>query len=186
MRRGTHVAMQRQTKVAAYLLINEDKIVRQAIAPTIQPTGFKTKGHKPTIDLMIVRELAAIGCTHVEIAKVLGCSANAIEQLNNESPFFAMALEQGEGELKSSLRRKQIAVAMEGNPSMLIWLGKQYLGQVDKREIESKAEINIMVQRAQEELKQIPREQLLEAQRLLSMPVVEQVKESATVAGDAE
>ena len=28
-----------------------------------------------------------------------------------------------------SLRRKQMEVAMAGTPSMLIWLGKQWLGQ---------------------------------------------------------
>ena len=33
---------------------------------------------------------------------------------------------------KSSLRRQQFALAMKGNAAMLIWLGKQYLGQADK------------------------------------------------------
>jgi hypothetical protein len=33
------------------------------------------------------------------------------------------------------LRAKQFEVAMAGNVTMLIWLGKQYLGQTDKAEI---------------------------------------------------
>ena len=33
---------------------------------------------------------------------------------------------------KASLRRKQYEVAMGGNCTMLVWLGKQYLGQTDK------------------------------------------------------
>ena len=33
-----------------------------------------------------------------------------------------------------SLRRKQFEVANNGNVTMLIWLGKQYLGQSDKTE----------------------------------------------------
>jgi hypothetical protein len=33
---------------------------------------------------------------------------------------------------KASLRRTQIAVAQQGNPTMLIWLGKQMLNQKDK------------------------------------------------------
>jgi len=37
--------------------------------------------------------------------------------------------------LQMSLRRKQIEVALKGNVSMLIWLGKQMLGQMDKQEL---------------------------------------------------
>jgi hypothetical protein len=35
----------------------------------------------------------------------------------------------------ASLRRKQFEAAMNGNTTILIWLGKQYLGQRDKREM---------------------------------------------------
>ena len=33
------------------------------------------------------------------------------------------------------LRKKQFEMAMDGNVQMLIWLGKQYLGQKDKPEV---------------------------------------------------
>lgn len=33
---------------------------------------------------------------------------------------------------KKALEEKQYEVAMEGNVQMLIWLGKQHLGQTDK------------------------------------------------------
>ena len=36
------------------------------------------------------------------------------------------------GQLKVSLRRQQIELAKTGNPTMLIWLGKQLLEQRDK------------------------------------------------------
>ena len=39
---------------------------------------------------------------------------------------------------KISLRRYQFRQAEKGNASLLIWLGKQYLGQTDKQEIDSK------------------------------------------------
>ena len=39
-------------------------------------------------------------------------------------------------EEKIALREKQIEMAMQGNVQMLIWLGKQYLGQLDKQEVE--------------------------------------------------
>ena len=35
---------------------------------------------------------------------------------------------------KISLRRKQMQIAMAGNVTMLIWCGKQFLGQKDKHE----------------------------------------------------
>ena len=36
---------------------------------------------------------------------------------------------------KASLRRRQHQAAMDGNPALLIWLGKQRLRQTDKQEI---------------------------------------------------
>lgn len=37
---------------------------------------------------------------------------------------------------KASLRRMQFKTAQAGNTTMQIWLGKQYLGQKDKQELE--------------------------------------------------
>ncbi len=172
---GHRAALTRPKKLDMFLLLHEEKFVRGAMVPAEErSSGLKTKAHRPTIDLMQVREMASLGLTHAEMCKVIGCSTSHFTALLDHKPALAIAIEQGEGSLRQSLRKAQIQTAIEDrNPSMLIWLGKQYLGQVDKREIESKGEINIMVQRAQEELKSIPREQLLEAQRLLSMKVVE-------------
>jgi len=50
------------------------------------------------------------------------------------------------GGAKFKLAQKQFEVAMSGNPSMLIWLGKQLLGQSDKNDLSidaSKIEIKI-------------------------------------------
>lgn len=44
---------------------------------------------------------------------------------------------------KTSLRRAQFELAMKGNPTMLIWLGKQYLGQNEHTEVKFNAsEVN--------------------------------------------
>jgi hypothetical protein len=40
--------------------------------------------------------------------------------------------------MRINLMKKQYDVAMQGNVSMLIWLGKQYLKQSDKQEIVAK------------------------------------------------
>ena len=56
-----------------------------------------------------------------------------------------------------------------------MWLGKQCLGQADKHEQNNKTEINVTVQRATEELRNIPRGQLLEALRSMEQPAIETI-----------
>lgn len=80
---------------------------------------------KLNIDPEEVYKLARIGCKTSEIADWFGCSRDTIENR------FSAELTKGWESLKHSLRRKQIDVAMRGNAVMLIWLGKQMLGQVD-------------------------------------------------------
>lgn len=76
-----------------------------------------------------VRKLAGIGCTNVEIADIVGCSHDTLARR------FKDELADGRSHGKASLRRKQWNVALSGNVTMLIWLGKQILGQSDKQEI---------------------------------------------------
>jgi len=42
--------------------------------------------------------------------------------------------------MRVNLRKKQYDVAMAGNVSMLIWLGKNELNQTDRQEVEQKTE----------------------------------------------
>lgn len=78
--------------------------------------------------------------THAEMAVGLDVHVETISlRLNPESeyydPKFSEAVEKGKEKGKSMLRQKQYDLAMEGNPTMLIWLGKQVLGQRDRHEI---------------------------------------------------
>lgn len=84
---------------------------------------------KKDISVAMVRSLAKIGCTYAEMAGILKCSSATLYMR------FQTEIEQETENLKKSLRRKQLAVARQGNVQMLIWLGKQYLGQRDKSEI---------------------------------------------------
>lgn len=59
------------------------------------------------------------------MAAVLGCSVDTLER------NYAEAIKEGREHGKSSLKRKQYEVAMSGNVSMLIWLGKVVIGQID-------------------------------------------------------
>ena len=49
---------------------------------------------------------------------------------------FADYYKQKKGHGKIAIRRKQFQTAMEGNVSMLIWLGKNWLDQSDKQDVE--------------------------------------------------
>jgi len=83
---------------------------------------------KLEINYDLVRELALIQCTQDEISSILHISDVTLRKNKMFLDIYKEAQEQG----KKSLRRKQFDVAMTGNTSMLIWLGKQYLGQTDK------------------------------------------------------
>lgn len=85
---------------------------------------------KKVIDYDLVQELAGIQCTQQEIASVLKI---AVRTLQNDDEFMRI-YKNGMQEGKMSLRRMQWASAKKGNVTMLLWLGKQYLGQRDKIE----------------------------------------------------
>lgn len=78
------------------------------------------------IDANQVEKLARLGCKLNEIADFFGCSHDTIERR------FASELIKGRATLRMSLRQWQLKAAEKGNPTMLIWLGKQSLGQIDK------------------------------------------------------
>jgi hypothetical protein len=78
---------------------------------------------KKLIDPEQVATLARIDCTMIEIAAVVKCSVDTLERR------FADVIKAAREEGNSSLRRRQHELAMDGNPTMLIWLGKQRLGQ---------------------------------------------------------
>jgi predicted transcriptional regulator len=87
-----------------------------------KPTGAPKK----KIDAELVYNLARIGCTQDEIAVIVGCSKPTLRK------HCSSELHRGLEEMKMSLRRWQFEKAEQGNVVMLIWLGKQYLGQREK------------------------------------------------------
>jgi len=76
-------------------------------------------------------------CTQEEIASFFQCSADTIDRAckTHYKKNFAEIFKQKRGIGNVSLRRKQYEVALAGNVTMLIWLGKQYLGQTEKTEL---------------------------------------------------
>ena len=87
---------------------------------------------KKEIDYELVGKLAMIQCTQEEIAGILDISRQTL--LKDEQFLYIYSTKKEAG--RSSLRRLQWKTAEAGNPTMQIWLGKQYLGQSDKQEVE--------------------------------------------------
>lgn len=90
-----------------------------------RPKSKKQGRPKAAISAKKVENLAAQGAKVTEIADLFGVDRNTIHR------SFEAELTKGKARLRESLRRQQIKAANRGNATMLIWLGKQYLGQSD-------------------------------------------------------
>ena len=113
-----------------------------------------TGREKIEIDFKKVDNLLKMGCNGVEIAATLGCHPDTLYKRVEETfgtTFTAYAQEKRAiGD--SILRAKQFEVAigneekdMKPNIVMLIWLGKQRLGQSEKVENTGKADDKIEI-----------------------------------------
>jgi hypothetical protein len=90
------------------------------------------------IDYDTFEQLCELQCTLAEIATWFRCSEDTIERRVQEhyNCTFAEIYEQKKGAGKIALRRAQSKAAQSGNPALLIFLGKNILGQKDKTEVD--------------------------------------------------
>lgn len=86
------------------------------------------------IDWSQVDKYLKAQCDGVGIAGILGIHPNTLyakcEEDNKLSFSEYSQIKKAEG--KELLRQKQMEVALDGDKTMLVWLGKQYLEQSDK------------------------------------------------------
>lgn len=125
-----------------------DKIIDRKTWPAGAKVGDGTPGPGRTpydIDERIVRAMALVGGTNGEIAAHFGCSVTVIQKRYGE------LINEARASRKIRLRQKQYQKALEGDTGMLIWLGKQELGQVD----ESRLRLGDLSRFSDEELVQI-------------------------------
>lgn len=94
------------------------------------------RGRKTPINLKQLEALAEINCTEREMAQVLGISQSSL------SKRYRNLIDQIRLRGKCSLRRWQWKKAEEGNTTMLIWLGKNELGQSDTPQNEVNVTVN--------------------------------------------
>lgn len=76
--------------------------------------------------------MAKIGCTDSEIAEHFNIKDDTLRR------NFADNLTKGRSELKQRLRKAQLKLALGGNATMLIWLGKNILGQQENPQTSGK------------------------------------------------
>ena len=86
---------------------------------------------QPQLTERQVTFLASIGCTDLEIAEAAGVSRSTLQRT------FGVQLKEGRASLRTRLRKAQVDSALAGNTTMLIWLGKQYLAQRDRYDVET-------------------------------------------------
>lgn len=106
----------------------------------------KTGPKKIEVDWKTVSELCHIHCTQNEIVSVTGISLDTLERrcLEDNNIEFAEFYKQKRDGGKMSLRRMQYTNA-QTNPSLLIWLGKSWLGQRDRPEDETEESKNVTI-----------------------------------------
>ncbi len=114
----------------------------------------RTGRPRVVIDQKIFENLCAIWCTLGEIASQFDCSPDSVEKWckRTYNSTFTDVYAQKAPKGAVSIRRKQFQLAQEGNVALLIWIGKQKLGQREPYEpregsvtaiVEGKAEVTL-------------------------------------------
>ena len=84
---------------------------------------------KKSLDPDQIMSLARLGATTQEIADHFKCSTAHLERK------YQAELTSGRSQMRTRLRQEQMKVALDGNVSMLQFLGKQMLGQRDQQDV---------------------------------------------------
>jgi hypothetical protein len=101
-----------------------------------------------TIDWARVDELLTSQNSGQDIAGFLGISDTTLyehcKQDNGEDflPYSQKKKSRG----KALLKERQWKAAMSGDKTLLVWLGKQYLEQTDKQDVNHGGELNLRMQ----------------------------------------
>jgi len=84
------------------------------------------------MSLESVENLCKLCPTYDEVATFFGCDKRTIINRRNAEPDFKEAMDRGYDNGKLALRRWQMQAAEKGSAAMLIFLGKNLLGQRDQ------------------------------------------------------
>lgn len=128
------------------------------------------------IDLKKIAAWAQVGCTREEMASLLNVDLGWFNDAIQQDFELEKAIVVGSANFKTSLRSTQARLALSGHPAMLIWLGKQFLGQSDKQENRNETTVNVVLQNAVKELRDMGEGDLLAIKEILEQkktPLIE-------------
>jgi hypothetical protein len=126
---------------------NSLRTPKKGHAPETRGAG-RPEGSGIEIDLDELEKLCGLHATQADIAGWFNVSLSTIEKraasrdlldFNGTKTTFREIMERGSAKGRVSLRRLQMKAAESGNSTMLVWLGKQLLGQKDQVKVEHSA-----------------------------------------------
>jgi len=95
-----------------------------------------------TVDLEQVALFGRFRATYETMAGHFGVSTRTVERyMTDDESDFCRCYKKAFSECKMSIAEAQVRSALDGNATLLIWLGKQHLGQVDKSEVKQEVEV---------------------------------------------
>ncbi|CAB4154557.1 hypothetical protein UFOVP642_13 [uncultured Caudovirales phage] len=92
---------------------------------TIEVQEIARPKHRKPIDQELIYKLAAIHCSNKEIGSIVGIHIDSLQR------YYGDVIRAGRDSGKGKLRRKMWEQALNGNPTMMIWLSKNHLGMTD-------------------------------------------------------
>ena len=103
------------------------------------PRKVKRRPHaggrrKIPIDLDRITRFGAIHSTVTDAARELGIPPSTLYTKLERDRDVREAWEKGEAQSRNAVRHKQLSKALAGDNVMMIWLGKNWLGQLDSPE----------------------------------------------------
>lgn len=116
---------------------------KKSTVDPVDPSPKKPRGAPiKQVDWKLFEQLCAVQCTQSEIASMLKIHPEtlSIKAKKQYGEDYTSVNKRYSEDGKCSLRRHQF-VQSKTNATMAIWLGKNWLGQVDKSEVEREKEL---------------------------------------------
>lgn len=101
-------------------------------------------GPRKPIPYTQIEALSRLHPSDEEIAGFCGISRTTLEEWKKDAEFQA-CVERGRANGKLNLRRRQLKKAEDGDGTMLVWLGKNLLGQADKNEVKVSGQLSVVI-----------------------------------------
>ncbi len=105
--------------------VEEDRI------DAVQERFFPPHTRPAVLSVAELEGLGRLQCTNAELGAYFGLTERQIITRRAKDPELDEAIKRGSNQGRISLRRKQYEAALAGDKTMLVWLGKNVLGQRD-------------------------------------------------------